>query len=119
MTETFRIGCQTETDTLGSRFYLLFCKALELKDVPEKEDDDPEFWETICLMGVVAWNLSFESGTEGELLDQLAAQHELTLPPSFKTIMVTLMEDRRAAFAEETRVINDCRITWPNMIIEY
>ncbi len=119
MTESFHVGYRAENDTSGSRFYLLFCKALELKDIPPAEDNDPDFWHTISLIGVIAWNLSFEPETGENLIQHMEKEYDMSLPPSFHKIMTTMIEDRRAAFPDESCLIKKCRFEWPDMIVEY
>ena len=119
MIEKLPVGCRVEADTPASRFYLLFCKALGLSEVPEADDADPEFWQVICDMGVVAWNISFEEGSAGQLIDSFADEYFLSMPPSFRAVMNSMIEDRRAAFANESCRIRSCCAQWPDLVIEY
>ena len=117
--ESFPIGLRADENTPGAEFYRVFSKALELNEAPSGEED-AEFWEAICAMGLIAWNISYKDGTAQELEERLVKEYEIAcMPPAFSTIIRSIIEDRRIMCAEESVKIKDCRIENGHIIVEY
>ena len=120
MTETFQISTTAAADSAGSKFYQLFCKAMDLYEAPSSEDNDPDFWKTICAMGAAAWNLSFDEGSAEERIAAFESEYLINaLPESFRTVMMSIIEDRRDSFEEESTWIKECRVEKGRLIVVY